>query len=196
MGNGSLVATRSAPEPDSEEVMRDHRWITRLAIAWAAAWLVLAVGGLASADMTSDLRRDPALILARALVSEAGYAPRADHVAILHVLAHRSERLRIRDPLRAHARLAVLYCSALRIDRTPLSRHAATTRAATWRYLEREAPEVVQLVRAWAAGERPEDPCGGRAVHWGSRFDARRWPASAVVDCGDTANVFLSTETP
>lgn len=162
------------------------------------ALALAALAGTARADLRVDLRRDPALILARALVAEAGYRPRADHAAILHVLARRAQRLAAPSPMRAHARLAVLYCSALRLDRTPHTTHGITARTASWTYLERRAPDVVGLVRAWERGDEIPDPCGGRAVHWGSRLDvrARGWPASAVVDCGDTANVFLATETP
>ena len=53
---------------------------------------------------------------------------------------------------------------------------------------------ALSLVRSFEAGEL-EDPCHGRAWHWGSKTDALRFflinPRAQVVDCGPTANVFL-----
>ena len=132
-------------------------------------------------------KRQPALILARALVAEAGYSPRADHPAILHVLRRRSWR---KDPV-GDALLALQYCSVFHAGVT--TPQTDTLRHASMEYLRANAPDVVLLAEQWTAGAEMADPCLGVAIHWGSPEDIERKAIGmrSRVPCGDTANIFL-----
>ena len=167
----------------------------RNSVSWAA--IALGIGSIillarAALAAPSDYREvalsDPALILARALVAEAGYRPRRDHPAILHVLRKRAPR---KSPV-GDALVALQYCSVFKDSRQ--TRHAIKARDADWRYLERAAPEVSKLAKAWVRGVPVKDPCNGQAIHWGSLDDMRKrdLDGRVAVDCGGTANVFLS----
>lgn len=164
-------------------------WFWSLAVLIAGTVLILARAALAAPeDFETLARRDPALILTRALVAEAGYSPRKDHPAILHVLRKRAPR---KDPV-GDALLALQYCSVFKDSRQ--TKHAIKAREAHWDYLRHAAPEVTQLVRAWVRGVRVPDPCKGKAIHWGSTDDmrSRDIDGRVAIDCGGTANVFLS----
>jgi hypothetical protein len=164
-------------------------WFWSLVFLLAGTVFLLARAAMAAPeDYVHIAKRDPALILARALVAEAGYSPRKDHPAILHVLRKRTQR---KDPV-GDALLALQYCSVFKDSRQ--TRHAIKAREAPWEYLQSAAPEVSQLVRAWVRGHQVKDPCKGKAIHWGSRDDmhARDIDGRVAVDCGGTANVFLS----
>jgi hypothetical protein len=168
----------------------DWGLIIALSLAIGAA-LLLTRSVWAAAPDPSQVQmadKDPELILARALVAEAGYRPQRDHTAILHVLRRRGG-----DSLRAQARLAVSYCSVFKPSSKP-TRHRFLVSNADWPYLRRSAPAVTRLVRAWARGVDVPDPCGGQAVHWGSPDDMqlRSIDPAVHVDCGGTRNVFLS----
>ena len=131
---------------------------------------------------------DPDLTLVKALVAEAGYTPVRDHPAILHVLRKTGGR----RPT-SQAMQAVNYCSVFKPSKHT-SRHRQQVSAADWSYMKAAAPHVSKLVRAWLRGADIPDPCGGRAVHWGSVEDmkARRIDPSVYLDCGGTRNVFIS----
>lgn len=150
--------------------------------------LVLATPSEAAPDPLENVAQtQPALILARALVAEAGYAARVDHPAILHVLRRRSGR---KDPI-GDALVALQYCSVFHAD--VKTAQSEVLRHATWAYLQNAAPAVARLAEQWAAGASISDPCRGDALHWGSPEDVERKAiaGNAVVPCGKTANVFL-----
>ena len=156
----------------------------------SSACLVLALASPSDAapnPLERIAKRQPALILARALVAEAGYTPRADHPAILHVLRHRSQR---KDPV-GDAFLALQYCSVFHAGvNTP---QTDTLRHASMEYLRANAPDVVLLAEQWVAGAEMADPCRGAAIHWGSPEDIERKAIGmrSRVPCGDTVNIFL-----
>lgn len=150
--------------------------------------LIFATPSGAAPDPLEDVAQtQPALILARALVAEAGYAARDDHPAILHVLRRRGWR---KDAV-GDALVALQYCSvfhdAVKTSQSEILRHA------TWAYLKNAAPAVTRLAEQWTAGASINDPCRGDALHWGSPADVERKAiaGNAVVPCGKTANVFL-----
>jgi hypothetical protein len=133
-----------------------------------------------SAALAHAQQRDDALDLARCIVAEAGRQPGRDALAILHVLQRRTRLPAWRG--KTAADVARAYCVSL-------NGRAQSERARRLRRAERdELPaHVVRLADAWTSGERPADPCGGRAWHWSDGTSA----GGAVVDCGQTANVFF-----
>lgn len=137
------------------------------------------------ADFFPEAKSDPALVLTRALVAEAGYRLRIDHPAILHVLHRRAGKKTPVDD----AVMAVKYCSVFKRE-TP---RAQRLRAAPWPYFERRAPEVTAMAKKWVMGRKPKDPCRGKARHWGSTQDMERIDirGRVLTVCGKTANVFL-----
>ena len=156
----------------------------------SSAGLVLALAAPSEASpdpLERTAKRQPALILARALVAEAGYTPQTDHPAILHVLRRRSHR---KDAV-GDALLAIRYCSVFHAGvstpQTDALRHASLE------YLRLNAPDVVMLAEQWVAGVSMEDPCHGAAIHWGSPEDIARKAISvrSHVACGETLNIFL-----
>ena len=137
----------------------------------------------ADVDPRETARRDPALLLAQALIAEAGWTVRNDHVAILYVLLRRSTLPAFQrdDGLLPECRVALAYVRAFH-PRGALSDRQRRMRALDWPLLEERAPGVARLTRGWVAGTRPPDPCAGRAWHWGSRVDTRGMP---TLGCGD-----------
>lgn len=151
-------------------------------------FLAMTLPAFAFSDEGQPVRTDPALVLARTLLAEAGHRKISDHPAILHVLQKRADRAGI-----SIARMSAAYSTPLRSNRTPTTPNARLARAASWRYLDANAPDIAQLARAWDHGEREADPCHGRAWHFGNEHDASsRFPPDARVDCGPTRNVFLT----
>jgi len=136
-------------------------------------------------------RTDPALLLAQALVAEAGWTVHDDQAAILHVLKRRARLPAFRrdDGLRPEVRVALSYVRTFNPRRAPTERQRRM-RALDWPLLEERAPGVVDIVRRWVDGERVPDPCRGLAWHWGSASDTRR-SALPRVDCGRTTNRYL-----
>lgn len=124
--------------------------------------------------------RDDALDLARCMWAEAGRGSPRDRIAILHVLERRSTLPAHRG--RSAAGVARRYCVAL-------SGRSITSRARRIRSASRDdvPAAALDLAERWLSGERPRDPCGGRAWDWDGREHAGR----VVVDCGDTDNVFF-----
>lgn len=125
------------------------------------------------------------VVLVQTLIGEAGWRPRPDHAAILHVL----ERRRVLQGRPTLAQMARAYSTLHR--RGPDTPHRRQVHALT---AESTPAWALQIVRDFEAGAL-EDPCAGRALHWGSREDAARFvllnPVARVVDCGRTGNVFL-----
>ncbi len=161
--------------------------IVSFALATLFLGLLMALTAQAADRETfmPEALRDPALVLTRALVAEAGYRVRVDHPAILHVLHRRAGRGTPVDD----ARMAVRYCSVFKRE-TP---RAQRLRAAPWPYFERRAPGVTSLAKRWVRGDRIGDPCRGKARHWGSTQDMERLDlrGRVLASCGPTANVFL-----
>ncbi len=156
------------------------------AMALASVFALIASSALGRWDeWDARAEQDPALILTRALVAEAGYRIRVDHAAILHVLRRRTWQ---KDPV-GDAYMAIRYCSVFKRE----TRRAIKLRAAPWEYFERRAPQVTSLVQKWVRGDRVGDPCRGKARHWGSIQDMERLDlrGRVLADCGPTANVFL-----
>lgn len=137
-----------------------------------------AIVGAATLAHAQD--RDDALDLARCLWAEAGPAPSRDWPAILHVLERRTKLPAWRG--KTTADVARAYCVALNgRARNPRARHIRTA--------DRDAvpARALDLADRWVAGERPADPCGGRAYEW----DGVDHAGLVRVDCGTTSNVFF-----
>jgi hypothetical protein len=125
------------------------------------------------------------LVLVHSILGEAGWRPRNDHPAILHVLERRRK-------LPTHVgknltEMAKSYSNFLNEDReeTPHRRAVFATTLET-------APRwAVRLVDKFLANPRSiKDPCKGKAWNWGGHFEVGTNNPHAV-DCGSTANVFL-----
>jgi len=126
--------------------------------------------------------QEESLDLARVLVAEAGRERTPDHVAILYVFEHR--RMLARAMPRPSIRAMALRYSVAFNGRSRNPERAARMRALA----EMEIPPHIRsLVAAWERGERPADPCRGRAMHFAD--PALRTPLHRV-DCGETVNAF------
>jgi hypothetical protein len=133
----------------------------------------------AQASFDSD-----ALILSRAIVSEAGFTPGRETHALLHVLQWRKENV----PALRHmslARIATLYCSEL-------NGRARTARAArTRRLTSADIPDAIESdVRSWLHGERPANICEG-ATDWASPAYVRAQGLRAIECDVPTQNAFV-----
>lgn len=137
--------------------------------------IVLALVLLSSS--ASAHAKQPPIVIVQALVGEAGFELSADHVAILHLLDRKAQR--VGRPLED---IFARYCSPVRRDLPPTPRRAFI-QGLTWRDLEERAPDVLRLVVGWFNGVRPPDPCRGRATHFDQRASLA-WQTLPVVDCG------------
>lgn len=149
-------------------------------LALIALFLILLTAGRGCLPEHASASQDDALDLARCIVAEAGRQPGRDAPAILHVLERRTRLPAWRG--KNAAAVARAYCVAL-------SGRAQNARAQRLRVATREElpSAVVRLTDAWVSGERPADPCHGRAMHW----DGREHAGQTSVDCGGTTNVFF-----
>lgn len=161
---------------------------------------------LPASEWTADAR----LVLARAMVAEAGFTSKRDHAAIAWVLAIRFRRWARASPMLASfVKMVASYCTGMDAwvpkrlkqrltwiralqDPQPDAPHGWPKRKygrwnnrweVHWRH-------VLQRADAWSRGEL-DDPCRGRAIHWGGRTD-RILPESKwrPIDCGKTVNTF------
>lgn len=141
--------------------------------------------------------------LARAMVAEAGWEAKSDHVAIAYVLSRRWKRAKERWPTLRFVDVIRNYCAGLgsfRRSLTPRQRwlralgfevEAAPDgwpRGASWRRHERLWRGALKRSLKWSRGEL-RDPCRGRAWHWGGTIDSPHGRMVAV-DCGETRNTF------
>ena len=133
----------------------------------------------AEASFDSD-----ALILSRAVVSEAGYSPGQETFALLHVLQYRRDNMPALQHL-SLAQVAVRYCSEL-------NGRARTARAAqTRRLTNRDIPDAIKRdVRSWLHGERPANICEG-ATDWASPAYVRAQGLRAIECDVPTQNAFV-----
>ena len=142
------------------------------------------------------------LWLARAMVAEAGFDAEQDHRAIAFVLARRWERVRERWSSMRLIDVIRNYCAGLgsyRRSITPRQRWVRALRPdlgkpegwparLSW---ERHQPlwqATLERVDRFSRGEL-EDPCRGRAWHWGGVIDSPRGRMDPI-DCGETHNTF------
>lgn len=125
------------------------------------------------------------LVLVHALLGESGWRPKNDQPAILH-LFNRRRRLPEHQG-KTLTQMAQAYSNFLRMDR-PDTPHRKAVFAMT---LETAPQWMVRLVDRFLDNpRRVKDPCKGKAWHFGGRFEVDTGNA-LIVDCGDTANVFL-----
>jgi hypothetical protein len=135
-------------------------------------------------------RDDPALLLAQALVAEAGWTLHDDHKAIPWVIVRRATLPAFRRAAQPEVEVLLRYVSAFRcFGRACDTERMGRMRSLSWAVLDARAPEIARLARAWFEGERHNDPCPG-AWHWGSHADGRGSPLP-IVSCGRTTNLFL-----
>lgn len=138
--------------------------------------------------VTAD--EDPALLLAQALVAEAGWTVQADHVAIPYVVTRRASLPAFRHAAKPENEVLLAYVSAFRCYGRPCdTERMGRMRSLTWPVLEARAPALSRLAKAWVRGDRPDDPCPA-AWHWGSHQDGQNSPLP-IVSCGQTSNLFL-----
>lgn len=159
---------------------------------------------------TTEWTPQARLTLARAMVSEAGFRAKRDHVAIAWVLAIRFRRwARVSPILASFNQMVASYCTGmdnwipksmkqrLRWIRSlndpqpnapkgwPTKKYGKWTKS--W---QKRWGTVLKRADAWFRGEL-SDPCRGKAIHWGGRSDAplpeTKW---RTIDCGKTVNTF------
>jgi len=137
------------------------------------------------------------LVASRAVVAEAGWNVEGVHArdaaAVLWMLARRYARPHIQARYPTFAAFVTAYSTPLRTQRTARARAiAALGPADVPRPPLRGTLTAWQKVQAFVhrfARGRIEDPCHGRADHFGSATDGA--PTSFVrVDCGRTENVY------
>ncbi len=125
------------------------------------------------------------LVLVHALLGESGYRPKPDQPAILHLFNRRRRLPEHRG--KTLTEMAQAYSNFLDMDR-PETPHRKAVFAMT---LETAPQWTVRLVDRFLANpKRIKDPCKGKAWHFGGRFEVDI-EGALVIDCGDTANVFL-----
>ena len=141
-------------------------------------------------DPRDTANEDPALLLAQALVAEAGWTFQADHVAIPYVVSRRATLPAFRHATQPQNEVLLAYVSAFRCYGRPCdTERMGRMRSLTWPILETRAPALARLAKAWVRGDRPTDPCPA-AWHWGSHHDGRDSPLP-IISCGVTSNLFL-----
>ena len=159
-----------------------------------AASIIICTATTAQADGPQDPhelgQRDPALLLAQALVAEAGWRFHADHLAIPWVISRRATLPAFRRAENPYIAALVGYASALKCAdpaRRCDSERRRRMRSITWGMLDSLAPKIARVARDWFGGRRHPDPCP-TAWHWGSGLvNPQR-----VVSCGRTTNTFLA----
>jgi hypothetical protein len=147
--------------------------------------------------------------LSRAMVAEAGWNAETDHVAIAYVLARRWQKLSERWPGLRFVDVIQNYCAGLGNYHREFTPRQRWIRSLSWDDVEPENwpsgaswkrhlsywKSVLERSDRWSKGDL-QDPCRGRAVHWGGTIDSPRG-RMVPVNCGTTQNTFyrLSSET-
>lgn len=140
--------------------------------------------------------------LARAMIAEAGWRAKKDHVGMAYVLARRWKRATERWPTMRFVDVIRNYCAGLGSFRRSLTARQewlrgldfnvrkpdAWPKRASWKRHGRFWADTLERSHAWAQGEL-RDPCRGRAWHWGGVIDSPRGRMVAI-DCGGTRNTF------
>lgn len=156
----------------------------------AILMLSLSVSRVYAQDPSETGRNDPALLLAQALIAEAGWVFHQDHKVIPWVLYRRSRLPAFRNAPNPEVAVLLRYASAFRCygQRCDNDRRRRM-RALTWDVIETKSSSIARLARNWFSRRRHPDPCP-RAWHWGgSDLDST---SLNVVDCGRTTNTYLS----
>ncbi len=167
------------------------------AMLWSLVALVGVLVTLAAPARCQPLPRDRGtrLVLAQAMVAEAGWRADRDHAGIAHVLGR---RWRTRPALASLSFGEVVrrYCAAWRTKRrratwvralsTPAARPMGWPRQASWRAHAPLWRQVLRRAERFLLGQLA-DPCRGRASHWGSPQDVPG-PRMRRVNCGPTLN--------
>ena len=106
-----------------------------------------------NADPRVTAAEDPALLLAQALVAEAGWTMHADHVAIPYVISRRATLPAFRHAAQPESAVLLAYVSAFRCyGHTCDTERMGRMRSLTWPMLEARAPEIARLAKAWVHG--------------------------------------------
>jgi len=160
--------------------------------------LLISILILLAASDTAFARDEDALWLARCMVNEADFDATNDHLAIAAVLIKRAGKYHI-----SVASMVRKYCSGLRPGQRCSSRQRwvielnpdATKPAhwptvVPWRWYRERWQRVLLTARLVLRGEM-DDPCDGRAEHFGGKMDK---PDKSLVriDCGETRNLFYA----
>jgi hypothetical protein len=153
---------------------------------------------LLAASDTAFARDDAVLWLARCMVNEADFDATADHLAIAAVLIKRATKYHV-----SMANMVQKYCSGLRPGQRRSSRQRWVIElnfdatkpphwpaVVPWRWYRERWQRVLTTARLVLRGEM-DDPCDGRAEHFGGKMDA---PDKSFIriDCGDTRNLFYA----
>lgn len=186
-----------------------------MALGLAVVLSVMATAGLAKADdrllPVKQWNRNTRLLLAQAMVSEAGFERANDHIAIAYVLRARWyawARVAARR-LPTFTEMVRAYCSgigrwvperlAVRLRWIKALRDPQIGEPDGWpkaygKWNERHADlwnEVLDRAEAWVRGDL-SDPCKGRAKLWGGVGDPKPPRGWSKVECGKTANTFYA----
>jgi hypothetical protein len=151
----------------------------------------------------SEWSEEVKLLTAQAMLAEAGFQSRADHVAIAYVLAR---RYRLVKHSYSFAKMLRAYCSGFdkwvpkRLERrlTWIKSLSAQQEVAptgwppeygSWERHRKLWNDLLQRAEDWRAG-RLADPCKGRAIYWGGVGDPRLGHGLVTLNCGKTDNTF------
>lgn len=142
------------------------------------------------------------LWLARAMVGEAGWLARRDHIAIAYVLKRRWKTMRKRWSQIRFKTVVLSYSKALGGGRREYTARQLWVRnlgfdlhkpkgwpqKISWKRHSKYWKSILKYVVQWGDGKL-SDPCRGRSYHWGGYTDIpnnRLFP----IDCGETLNTF------
>lgn len=184
-------------------------------LAFALVVSSLTALGLAAAPIARSgvWDEETRMVMVKVMVGEAGYDLAADHPAMIGVLAKRNELpfwrgKGIREVAMSYSMVVKegLPTNENRERAARVTRDCACAGEPACACIS-APPAIMALVDAVGDGtplapcRRPWepgmlcDPCGGRAIHWGSAADAHASPL-ATISCGRTRNVFLGTPQP
>ena len=136
----------------------------------------------------TDAGVEDRMTLVRALLGEAGWRPRNDHPAILHVLERRRKNLPAFECYTL-TEMAQAYANFLDPDRDPELPHRAAIKALN---IDTAPGWAVKLVDKFLKDPNSvKDPCRGKAWHWGATWEVNV-SKKRKVDCGYTLNVFTT----
>lgn len=158
-----------------------------------AAFFAVLASGLGRCRGQADASEPEELVLARMVISEAGYHPGRETFAILHVLEWRRTHLPALQGLSLVA-MGRAYCSGWGGRRNTSNPHVRRAQGLAANQIPQSLIEDVRSFLSWSAEERRDmSPCPG-AVHWRDRAVPERWRPFQIQCRVPVQNVYFRGE--